>query len=356
MLASIGFEIETQWFSPLQENKPLILSNPSFFYKISLDSKTYVYPDEFTRETSFAKNHVNPFLDSKRQSTKSKVLKLGDGSLFTIQTPLESVFRNTEFVVTFKKWEKVEDLLVFIYTSFQKAVETVELALLEFQPLGDILDIEFPYRFAWRHKSKPLVLFSQKEDLGSAQYATQCTLGIPVTCAIQVFTRLSQEFMTVTGITRYHEHLMEILQTVENIFFTQGRDIFLENYLFLFLYSYRTRGKRKSGVLFNVRHLFQNIWKYCFSRETRDDLFQRLRPTNVDVDFIDYFQRVHYTSRLSENTGLVVQDMEKVGILPFYTKTKTFYFEFRGFSQIIKQKCSTGETKRRTLQRMKQVG
>jgi len=340
MRVSIGFEIETQSYSPVQENRPKKLSNPAYFYKIPLNTTTYVYPDEFTQSTPFARDVVNPYLEGVGRGVTNMTFSTNDGATYTIQSPIHRIFHNTEFVATFKEWTEVEDIVAYMYSSLIKAFSEVRTVLSEFGTPVEIQDKEFPYRFIFSHQRKPLVLLSRKQDLVNVNFIPQCTFGIPLRHAMTVFRRLAGEFADMTDMRRDQTMIEEIHSIIQNLFPEENEESIIKNYVFLCLYSFRTRGKRKASVLFNVRHLFRNIWKYCFTKRERDILIDLLEASSIDPAFVAYFKELHTVS--TSKTPLVDQDMEKVGILPFSTKTQSFFFEFRGLMMIMKRKCKSG--------------
>jgi hypothetical protein len=312
-----------------------------------MNKNVYIYPDEFTPSTSFAKNNVEPFLLQQGRDTPKKQILLDNNTVFDIKSPLSRTFHNTEFVVTYTDFRMVSHIIDFMYEMLRHAVQETEKILSTCTILGRIMTPSFPYQYMWRcpSPSQPLILLSKTDEWKTAPFAVQCTFGIAVVCAMDVFVTLSEEYVKVTGHDHYHTHILDIQKKTRDFFGDQSPIIM--NYMFLFLYSYKTRHKRKTNVLFNVRHLFRDIWKFCFPKEKRNELYKRVQTvfSMTSPEFVTYFQNIHFQN-MSQQKRLY-QDMEKVGVLPFKRDKQVFFFEFRGLSNMTKHKCS-----RRTLENL----
>lgn len=347
MQVSIGFEIETQHFSPIQEIRPFVLFNPDYFYKANMSRHVYIYPDEFTSFTPFAKNDVEPYLSRQGKDTTKAEISLDNEAVFHIKSPLSQTFKNAEFVVTYTDFQVVRNIVDYMYQMLRQAIQDTEKVLSTCTTLGKITTRDFPYHYMWRcpSLSQPMVLLSKTDEWRTAPFAVQCTFGIPVISAMDVFVALSEEYVKVTGKDQYHAQILDIQKKTLDLFGDESPII--KNYMFLFMYSYKTRHRRKTSALFNVRHLFRDIWKFCFPKEKRDALFQHVQNVSsmTSPEFVTYFQDVHFQNTTQQKR--LYQDMEKVGILPFKKDKQVFFFEFRGLSNITKHKCT-----RRTLENL----
>lgn len=336
MEVSIGFEVETQHFSICRKKKTS-LSNPVFMYTIPFNKHVYVYPDEFTTSTKFASQTATAFINTYGAQTKHYALPTTVGT-FTVTSPLSRLFRNLEFVATYEtptRIKNAEAIIPFMFSKYQSALDDIENVMKDFDVPTDVLDTGFPYTKLWTHpKITDFVLLS-RGPMSSAYMTSQCTFGIPLTEAINVWITLARFATKVTGHKVYEDAIQEIHDKMRSIL-PRSEDPLLQNYLFLFLYAYETRGKRKTGAAFNIRHCFGTLWKLCLHKEKRDHLFSLLEKSpRVGSSLLMYFHSVHYKTRSVEQRK-EHQDMEKVGIIPFKKKDMSFFFEFRAFSHIIK--------------------
>jgi len=336
MDATIGFEVETQHFSICQKKKTS-LSNPVFMYTIPFNKNIYAYPDEFTTNTKFASQTATAFLNTYGAQTKHYTLSTTIGA-FTATSPLSSLFKNLEFVATYDRPTRLnnaEAIIPFMFQKYQSALEGIENVMTEFDVPADILDTGFPYTKLWTHPKITQFVLLSRGPMSSAYVTSQCTFGIPLVEAIDVWLTLAWFATKTTGHDVYEETIQKVYNKVRSIL-SRSEDPVLHNYLFLFLYAYETRGKRKTGAAFNIRHCFETLWKLCLHKDKRDHLWEILENSpHVGSPLLMYFYSVHYKTR-SADQRKEHQDMEKVGILPFKKKDMTFFFEFRAFSHIIR--------------------
>ena len=110
------------------------------------------------------------------------------------------------------------------------------------------------------------------------------------------------------------------------------------NAIFLFLYSTRTKDKRKTGSLFTLRHTCQDLLGAVLTpAETR--LLTKSLPDRDAPFFFDYT-----TYPLARRAAQERQNVEEVGLLPFENdERQAVYIEFRMLGWVL-QKVLRKET------------
>lgn len=362
MQITIGFELETRAMT---------------FCRQSLSQKTIYNPhskaNTFLQETAETILQVSPdFIPSlheeppvQQRSNKTFIKFLQqhqDSDRYAIhfdsqelwirnnaQYNMLSIFRDAEFDILIRpicRLQYVTSLPTFLWSSLQKAIIAMKLYLHSDIQEFPIQNKDFPYSSIWiPKKDNESFLFLStlsRAQLSSMPFQIQCTLGIEFKDASSIISYLFAFFKTYTESDKY-EALRQrvqkgtgaVIQTIINQLgsaLDAQQKSFLNNYVFLFLYSFNTRSEnRKYNSLVLVRHPLNDL-QLLLSDSFKTILSEALKKFSVPVG--EYFDLIHSKIR-SAKQAMELEFYKDINLFPL--KENKIYIEFRGFHKILKE-------------------
>lgn len=324
---TIGFEFETNLMAfSSAENMGELKKSYSFDNQTSIHADYWPYHQQQGRHKlyEFSQSIQGPVYD----------INMASGEVITVPTRLMKVnafFNDAEFVVTFPTMVQVKEksLYTWIMNNFRVACHKVITNLEKFKQ-DDILNHPFPYTRSYKYNG--MYLFSRNIDPMDANFYCQFTITVDIHYSKQLmmwFHDLARTFKINDTIYTRTE------QICKNVFHEtyQGRWVWLENYLFLFIYSFLTRDSRKTHFI-TIRVLFANIWKDYIGEAGRSLLFSLLSKTDgVSIKMLVYFQQVHGLMQLPSQ--LTSQELQEMTSTTYFTFTDRIGIEFRAFNHTI---------------------
>ena len=283
MRLSIGVELETNQVSFCLVNPAHTIYNPATSKPKTLlekdDRRVLAVSADFvdalyTTTTPPVKakgrfmSAVVPFLDEHRFSPDQYKLHLADGNEYLLKNTsstytFKSVFRNAEFDYLFlheTEVRHVSELSSFMFSRLRTVFLETLAYMKDHYSCVSIQNADFPYyRYAFLPSCSPPTpqphLFlseHSQEALEDIHFSPQITLGIPLSSAMLVFHHLFLLYSAMAASSTFFPgFIRNVMKQSRSVFFRVLREAnettdkdFLQNYIFLFFYSYLSHKDR----------------------------------------------------------------------------------------------------------------
>lgn len=375
MKISLGYEYETQYINIVQKKEKIIYNGDDQLLKrfyIGPGYTFYMYADEFSSGTLFDKNKKTPFLNNLRLLNKGTgiykhltIQTLCQNKYDFVQIPNDQnlqteFFKHCEFVVTYPDPQDIkrEDFIKHIVSYCQKGIKQI----LEFYNEFDVckitrsypdtkfhMDIQFPYRYILTNNKHPelalLTVDDPKNISTHFKFVVQCTFGVSIYDCKYALTCLTKEFIKCGGPKSYDiiNKINDISSMILKVLPKDEDKDLIENYLFIFLYSFITKDYRKLKALFIIRHLLSDIASKVLSRKIIQQIYFIIQNLNdakkISKDIRTYFYNIHY---IPLPKTMQKERQRVIDVTIFDVKDdKMILIEFRGLKIILEKYFKT---------------
>lgn len=321
---------------------------------------------------------VVPFLHEHRFSPDQYKLHLADGNEYLLKNTsstytFKSVFRNAEFDYLFlheTEVRHVSELSSFLFSRLRTVFLETLAYIKDHYSCVSIQNADFPYyRYAFLPSSssptpaqpQPHLFLSEhsQEALEDIHFSPQITLGIPLSSAMLIFHHLFLLYSAMTASSTFFPGFIHnVMKQSRPVFFRVLREAdetidkdFLQNYIFLFFYSYlshkdRLGGRsRKYGSLLLLRHRVSDL---------APKSVQQLVLRHLNGGPADYFRSIHEQG-LTPQEAVQRQNNESIHLYPVQEGGKRILVEFRGLDKMLRNE-SGGAKVRDYLETLETLG
>lgn len=333
---SFGMEIEAENLSLLVQNTTQTAQK---IKKYNLHEGELIYADKLA-PSKYLKKSITEFYQHIQDEKVKGFYKLNfdSSSLFlpVRQLMLPNFFNNAEIIITdnhYPQQIQPHNLCRYFHKKLRHSIQHLRKIWKDFEKPRKISNQPFPYVNIYKHSSFSYYLLSYKDiPLKDVYFTPQCTFGIQISKAREFLDFIYDFYLHHTSSTTICKIYKECKNISDKIMIQREHWKVMKDYLFLFLYSYKTRDKRKIYP-FLFRMLFSNIWEWYLGELGRDILFQLVQKGNDDKDFILYFKQVHNL----EKTGKHPEELENMEESTLIIDSDRFFIEFRGLDFVLEK-------------------
>jgi hypothetical protein len=384
MRISIGVELETNQVSFCLVNPAHTVYNPATskpktllekddrrVLAVSADFVDALYATPVQAKGRFL-SAVVPFLDEHPFFPDRYKLHLADGKEYLLKNTsstytFKSVFRNAEFDYLFlheTELRHVSELTSFLFSRLRTVFLETLAYMKDRYSCVSIQNADFPYyRYAFLpsppSQSPPHLFLSEhsQEALQDVHFSPQITLGIPLSSAMLVFHHLFRLYSAMTSSEFFPTFINHVMKQSRSVFLRVLREAdeqsdkdLLQNYIFLFFYSYLSHKdrlvsrSRKYGSLLLLRHRFSDLVPKSV---------QQLVLRHLDAGPGDYFRSIHQQG-LTPQEAVQRQDNQHIHLYPVQEGPRILV-EFRGLDKMLRKE-SGGATARDYLETLRALG
>lgn len=343
LVVTIGFEMEATLMSVYMEGRRVQRTN-----KHVMTPTISVYADRLTGENyqgvrqriqkfmhTHGLQHEQQQISTKRRSSGTYTVRFEDDTSLAVQlqnTP--KFFNDAEFILTYPErvhLSSVSELLPFIRRSLHKACQDLDEIFSDFVK-KQIQNTDFPYKNMFFKDN--VRLFTSRSNLVDIPFACQITIMVDMYHAKEVIS-----FLTGLLDTHVRKQVIPIYNKCEQFCQSLFRNVpkdyaWLSDYLFLFIYSFKTINYRKMYPVI-LRVLFSWQWKHYIGKQGLHCLDSILQSQNVDKKspiFYKYFQQVHGMQPFA-TSAVELEDMEAT---TFLQEKDMIGIEFRAMKYFVK--------------------
>lgn len=354
---SIGFELETAWFTVMKLSTTGEAFNPRDLYRVDLTglrprqeaqaeaaSTVLLYPDTFTADRQAIPR-------AKEAYAGAVAIDLGGG--YAIRTKkLESIFRHAEFVVTFPSvvdLPDAESILPWTKHQLDRAILDIRSILSSEtwkQTKRPVSHDQFFYKGDWVvNPAVGIGLLGRSPEawprfMDAPNFVIQCTYGIRLVMAFPVWSVLQRAYAEALCHRRVPSQSRTVRDLVAEAWEeSQGwiagisADDTVRNFLFLLSYTFMTHDRRKSAV-FTVRHSMASLWMVALDPAQRRQILGILQSAPLKDRFRAYAETV--IRKKPRQKSQEHQALVDVGLLPYDTTYRRFFFEYRALTTLLR--------------------